>query len=134
MFIGESFGLNGRLVGDAVLDVWAGDDKLIVVDGDGGVSGCALLTLPPLLLKSMGAAAAHIDEQEVQELFEAERAVVSHFEVGGALLLGGGEDGDRLSSLLLLKTAARASSQVGIVALAFIVGVGVVGLVVGVVG
>ena len=90
-----------------------------------------MLTLLPLLIKSMGAAAAHI---EVQELFEAGRAVVPHFEVGGAWLLGCGEDGVRLSSLLLLKTAARASSQVGIAALVLIVGVGVIGVIVGVVG
>ena len=41
------------------------------MEGDGGESWHSLLSLLPLLLKSMGAAAAHIEVHEVQEPFDS---------------------------------------------------------------
>ena len=58
------------------------------MEGDGGESGRSLLSLLPLLLKSMGAAAAHIEVHEVQDPFDSEGVVASHLEIGGVLLLG----------------------------------------------
>ena len=57
------------------------------MEGDGGESGRSLQSLLLLssLLKSIGAAAAHIEVHEVQESFDSEGVVVSHFEIDGVL-------------------------------------------------
>lgn len=132
-FIGESAGLNGRHDVDVVSDARAGGDRLIVMEEDGGESGHTLLTVLPQLIKSTGAAVAHFDVHEVHEPLESMGAAMAHCVVGEVVLPGCGGDGDRLSSLLLLNTAARASSHVGIIALVLVVG-GVSGLVANVVG